>query len=83
MVQFEPEEIALDYNFPIIISDLSGVYSTNLLNDLEFYLGQILCLYEAKSLEKYLTQIFTFIKGQYLDQIKIKIVKQIGCVDAA
>ena len=32
---------------------LSGVYTCNLLNDLEFYLGQILSLYEAKSLGKY------------------------------
>ena len=62
---------------------LSGVYTSNLLNDLEFYLGQILSLFEAKSFGKYLAQIFCFIKGQYLAQIKIQIVKQIGCVDAA
>ena len=42
---------------------LSDVYTSNLLNDLEFYLGQILSLYEAKSLGKYLAQIFSFIKG--------------------
>ena len=36
-----------------------------------------------ESLGKYLTQIFSFIKGQYLAQIKIQIVKQIGCIDAA
>ena len=40
-------------------------------------------LYEAKSLEKYLAQILSFIKGQYLAQIKFQIVKQVGCVDAA
>ena len=62
---------------------LSGVYTSNLLNDLEFYLGKIFSLYEAKKLGKYLVQIFSFIKGQYLAQIKIQIVKQIGCVDAA
>ena len=55
---------------------------SNLLNDLEFYLGQILSLYGVKSLGKYLAQIFSFIKGQYLAQVKIQIVKQIGCVDA-
>ena len=38
---------------------------------------------KQKSLEKYLAQIFNFIEGQYLGQIKIQIVKQIGCVDAA
>ena len=62
---------------------LSGVYTSNLLSDLEFYLGQILSLYEAKSLGTYLTQIFSFIKGQYLAQIKIQILKQIECSDAA
>ena len=67
----------------IMLSYLSGVYTSNLLNDLEFYLGQILSLYEAKSLGKYLDQLFSFIKGQYLAQIKIQIVEQIGCVDAA
>ena len=46
-------------------------------------MGQELSLFEAKSLGKYLTQIFSFINGQYLAQIKIQIVKQIGCVDAA
>ena len=51
---------------------LSGVYSSSLLNDLEFYLGQILSLYKAKSLGKYLTPIFSFTKGQYLAQIKIQ-----------
>ena len=66
-----------------LCSRISGVYTSNLLNDLKFYLGQILSLCEAKSLGKYLTQIFSFIKGQYLAQIKFKIVKQIGCVDAA
>ena len=42
-----------------------------------FILGRILSLYEAKSLGKYLAQIFSFITGQYLAQIKIQIVKQI------
>ena len=46
-------------------------------------MGQILSLYEEKSLEKYLAQIFSFIEGQCLGQIKIEIVKQIGCVDDA
>ena len=62
---------------------LSGVYTSNLLNDLEFYMGQILSLYEAKSLGKYSAPKFSFIKGQYLAQIKIQIGKQIGCVDAS
>ena len=64
----------------LVILELSGVYTSNLLYDLEFYLGQI---YEAKSLGKYLAQKISFIKGQYLVQIRIQIVKQIGCVDAA
>ena len=46
-------------------------------------MDQILSLYEARSLGKYLTKIFYFIKGQYLAQIKIQIVIQIGYVDAA
>ena len=50
---------------------LSGVYTTTL----EFYLGQLLSIYEAKSLGKYLIEIFNFIKGQDLAQIKIQIVK--------
>ena len=66
-----------------LVTHLSGVYTSNLLNDLEFYLGQILYLCEAKSREKYLAQIFNFIEGQYLGQIKIQIVKQIECADAA
>ena len=37
---------------------------------------------KQKKLGKYLVQIFSFIKGQYLAKIKIQIVKQIGCVDA-
>ena len=53
---------------------LSGVYTSNLFSNLEFYLGQSLSLYEAKSLGKYLAQIFSFIKGrQYLAQIKFQI----------
>ena len=67
--------------YPLFIP-WSGVYTSNLLNDLEFYFGQILSVYEAKSLGKYFTPVFSFIKGQYLAQIKIQIVKQIGCVDA-
>ena len=49
---------------------LSSVYTSNLQNNLEFYLGQILSLCEAKSLGKYLAQIFSFIKGQYLAKSK-------------
>ena len=37
---------------------------------------------KQKSLGKYLTHIFSVIKGQYLAPKKIQIVKQIGCVDA-
>ena len=40
----------------------------------KFYLGQILRLYEAKSLTQYLTQFVCFIHPN-----KIPIVKQIGC----
>ena len=40
-------------------------------------------LYEAKSLGKYLTKIFSFVNGQYVAQIKIPIVKQIECADSA
>ena len=53
------------------------------LTDLELYLGQILSLYAAKSLGQSLGQIFCFIEGQILAQIKHQIVEQIGCVDAA
>ena len=56
---------------------LSGVYITNLLNDLDFYLGLILSHYEAKYLGKYLTRIFSFIKGQYLAQIKSKLLNKL------
>ena len=38
--------------------------------------GQILSLYEAKSLGNYLAQIFSFIEGQYLAKRKIQIVKR-------
>ena len=62
---------------------LSGVYTSNLFNDLDFYLGKILSLYEAKYLGQIFSQTFCFIEGQYLAQIKIQIFKQIGCVDAA
>ena len=62
---------------------LSGVYTSNLFNDLDFYLGQILCLYEAKYLAQIFSQTFCFKEGQYLAQIKFQIAEQIGCVDAA
>ena len=42
-------------------------------------LGQILSLCVAKSLG----QIFCFIEGQLLSQIKYQIVEQIACLDAA
>ena len=58
---------------------LRGVNTSNFFYDLELYLGQILSLYAAKSLG----QIFCFIEGQFLAQIKYQIVEQIGCVDAA
>ena len=41
--------------------------------NLEFYLGQILSLFQAKKLGQYLTQIFQFIEGQYLIQMKFQI----------
>ena len=53
---------------------LSGVYTSNLFNDLEFYLGQILSLYEAKYLGQIFSQTFCFIEGQYLAQMKYQIV---------
>ena len=49
---------------------LSGVYTSNLFSDSEFYLGQLLSVYEAKSLGKYLAQIFSFINGPYTRQYK-------------
>ena len=51
--------------------------------DLELHLGQILSLYVAKSLGQSLGQIFCFIEGQFLAQIKYQIVEQIDFVDAA
>ena len=54
--------------------DLSGVYTSNLLKDLEFSLGQILFLYEAKYLGQIFSQTFCFKEGQYLAQIKFQIV---------
>ena len=62
---------------------LRGVYTSNFFFDLELYLGQILSLYAAKSLGQSLGQIFCFIGGQFLAQIKYQIVEQIVCVDAA
>ena len=53
---------------------LAGVYTSNLLNDFDFYLGQILSLYEAKYLGQIFSQTFCFIEGQYLAQIKFQIV---------
>ena len=55
------------------------LHSSNLFDDSEFYLSLILSLYEAK----YLAQIFCFIKGQYLTQMKLQIVSQIIYVDPA
>ena len=49
------------------------LHSQFFFDDLEFYLGQTLSLYEAKCLGKYLTQIFTFTMGQNLAIIKIQI----------
>ena len=46
-------------------------------------MGQILSLYVTKSLGQSLDQIFCFIEGQFLAQIKYRIFEQIGCVDAA
>ena len=53
---------------------LRGVYTSNLFNDLDFYLDQILFLYEAKYLGQIFSQTFYFIGGQYLAQIKFQIV---------
>ena len=70
-------------NFPEVQDDLqvfwtsqilSGVYTSNLLHDLEFYLGQILSFYEAKYLGQIFSQTFRFTEGQYLVQIKLQIV---------
>ena len=59
----------------------SGVYTSSLFNDLDFYLGQILSLYESRSfkqrlhvlfvsnLEFYLGQILPLYEAKYLDQI--------------
>ena len=52
---------------------LRGVYTSNLFNDLDFYLGQILSLYEAKCLGQIFSQTFCFIQRQYLAQIKLQI----------
>ena len=71
------------HSFKFLNPGLSGVYTSNLSNDLDFYLGQILSLYEAKYLGQIFSQTFCFIEGQYLAQIKFQIVKEIECVDAA
>ena len=74
----------LDFSTKSFIqSRLRGVYTSNLFNDLDFYLGQILSLYEAKYLGQIFSQTFCFREGQFLAQIKLQIFKQIGCVDAA
>ena len=52
----------------VVCLPLSGVYTSNLFKDLDFYLGQILSLYEAKGLGKYLAQIFSFIKRRLHNQ---------------
>ena len=57
-----------------LVALLSGVYTSNLFNDLDFYLGQILSLYEAKYLGQIFSQTFCFIEGKYLAQIKFQIV---------
>ena len=43
-----------------------GVCAFNLFNNLDFYLGQILSLNEAKYLGQIFFQTFCFINGQYL-----------------
>ena len=48
---------------------------------MEFYLGQILFLYQAKKFGEIFDPNIYLHKGQYLAQIKIQII--IGCVDAA
>ena len=53
---------------------LSGVYTSNLFDDLDFYLGRILSLYEAKYLGQMFSQTFCFTEGQYLAQIKLQII---------
>ena len=40
-----------------------STYTSNLFNDLEFYLGQILSLYEAKYLGQILTDANNIIMG--------------------
>ena len=55
--------------------NLGGIYTSNLFNDLDFYLGQLLCLYKAKYLCQIISQTFCFLEGQYLAQIKLQIVK--------
>ena len=48
---------------------LSGVYTSNLFNNLVFYLGQKLSLYETKYLSQTLSQTFYYTEGRYLAQI--------------
>ena len=56
-----PGNIQYFFHFP----PLSGVYTSNLSNDLDFYLGQILSLYEAKYLGQIFSQTFCFREGEY------------------
>ena len=46
-------------------------------------MSQILSLNEVKYLGQIFSQPFCFIEGQYLAQVKYKIIKQMGCVDTA
>ena len=56
----------------------------NLFDNLEFYLGQILSLFEAKYLGQIFSQTFFFIKGQYLAQKNSKSFDKLDVyVDAA
>ena len=56
--------------------------TSNLFNDLDLYLGQIMSLYEAKYLCQIFSQTFCFIEEQYLAQLRLQIFEHIRCVDA-
>ena len=60
---------------------MSSTHSTS-LTFWAFIWGKILSFYARKSLGQYLTKMFRFVEGQYLDQINIQILTQVGCVDA-
>ena len=47
---------------------LFDIYTSYLFNSWEFYMGQILSLYEAKYSHQIMSQVF--VDGQYLAQIK-------------